>query len=61
MEQIAGVLTGDETNITKFVVIGIICVVLVVGVTIMGVISSKKDEEMQDVEEDTSERETEEK
>lgn len=50
------VATGDEVNITKFVVIGAICVVLVVGVTILGKFASKSDEQESDKEEKTEEK-----
>lgn len=56
----ASVLTGDETNITKFVILGIVSVVLVIGVTVLGVTSSKKDEHVQE-DDDALESETEEK
>ena len=49
------VLTGDEADIGKFVVIGIVCVVLVIGVTILGKIASKSDEETVEKEEKTEE------
>lgn len=49
------VMTGDETDMTKFIIIGIVCVVLVVGVTVLGKVASKSDE--QDVEENNEETE----
>ena len=42
------VATGDEVDITKFVVIGAVCVVLVVAVTLLGKMASKSDEQETD-------------
>ena len=50
------VATGDEVNITKFVVIGVVCVVLVIGVTLLGKMASKNDEQETEKEEKTEEK-----
>ncbi len=55
------VLTGDKTDVTKYIVIGVICIVLVIGVTVMGVISSRREDEELSDEENTNNIETEEK
>lgn len=49
------VATGDEVNITKFVVIGLVCVVLVIGVTVLGKMASKSDAQEVDKEDKTEE------
>lgn len=51
------VMTGDEANTGKFIIIGIVCVVLVIGVTVLGKIASKSDEQdAEDNEEKTEEK-----
>ncbi len=46
------VMTGDEADTGKFIIIGVVCVVLVIGVTVLGKMASKSDE--QETEENNS-------
>ncbi|MBQ4068436.1 MAG: hypothetical protein IJC76_04220 [Lachnospiraceae bacterium] len=39
------VATGDEVDVKKFVIIGVVCVVLVIGVTVLGKMAAKSDEQ----------------
>ena len=49
------VATGDEPGITKFVVIGAVCIVLVIAVTLLGKMASKSDAQEVDKEDKTEE------
>ncbi|MBE5927631.1 MAG: hypothetical protein E7270_11810 [Lachnospiraceae bacterium] len=50
------VATGDEVDVKKFVIIGVVCVVLVIGVTVLGKMAAKSDEQEKDKEDNIEDK-----